>query len=308
MIDVCIPKTLFGNSLEEVTREDLDKLVQRLQEEAEDQYGIFISQDSLFHAEIWYLEYRKNVILPIRYCLFNLLDKIALCSGWRTQDLTKVKYISREGNKGYKVALHTDDYEICFYDKTTAAIFNGTGQDKEIFRSLFKQGFQVLSYEVKLFNKSAITRKLKPHKPLHSFTLQDVCDQGLAQQVLWSHWEEIEKTIPMVRLSTAQLQKSIYQASLNGGSMKDILLKWGVDELERKFGSTRLKHLLVPTGSKMGNKRRENQYAALKKKRQALKSLFKNRKEYIVQKISSYLKEFKPIRYDHQTGDIQGVL
>lgn len=90
--------------------------------------------------------------------------------------------------------------------------------------------------------------------------------------------------------------------------MNDILLKWCVDELERKWGSTRLKHLLVPTVSKMGNKRRENQYVALKKKRQMLSPLFKSRKEYIVQRVSSYLKEFTPIRYNSQTGDIQGVL
>lgn len=203
LIDVCVPKTLFGNSLEEVAREDLDKLVQRLQEEAKEQYGICIPRDSLLYAEVWYLEYRKNVILPIRYCLMNLLDKIALCLAQRTQDLTKVKYASREGNKGYKVALHTEDYEICFYDKTTAAIFNGTGQDKEVFRNLLKQGLQVLSYEVKMFNKPAVTRKLKPYKSLYSFTFQDVCDPVLSQQVLLSHWEHIEKTIPTVRLRTA---------------------------------------------------------------------------------------------------------
>ena len=75
--------------------------------------------------------------------------------------MTKVQYYSRAGNKGCKVALHTNGYEICFYDKTTRALYEGTGDDQKVYTNLLNNGYQALNYEVKLFSKGIISQQLR---------------------------------------------------------------------------------------------------------------------------------------------------
>ena len=307
VIDICVSKTLFGNSLMEATKEDLPLLVEKIQNIAKQKYNIIIPAEEIMWADVWYLEYRKLVLFPVRYCLHNLLEKIHMSLAKWAQDMTKVQYYSRAGNKGCKVALHTNGYEICFYDKTTRALYEGTGDDQKVYTNLLNNGYQALNYEVKLFSKGIISQQLRSVKPRHSYKFADVFDPELCKALLRHHWKQIEEYIPVAKSKRSTLAKSIYTAVLNGASIRDIVFKVGLDYLEQTLGNTLLKQLLVPILKKMGDKRRENQYLALKNKRRELRHLFNSKKEYVVQQITRYLDEFKLIRLN-KYGDIEGIL
>ena len=308
VIDICVPKTLFGNSLTEATQEDLPLLVERIQQIAKQKYNIFIPKEEILWADVWYLEYRKLILFPIRYCLLVLMDKIWLSLAKRSQDMTNVKYSSRLGNKGQKVALHTDGYEVSFYDKTTRAVHKGTADDKKAYRDLLNKGYQVLNYEVKLFKKTIITQQLTPLKRRFSYKLVDVFDESICKSLLMYYWKQLEGYIPLAKNKKATLARNIHTAALNDVSINDIVFKVGLEHLEQTLGNTALKQLLIPASQKMGNKRRENQYLQLKKKRKELRNLFKGKKEFVVRQITRYLEEFKPIRLNKETGEVEGIL
>ncbi|ACC97790.1 hypothetical protein Emin_0228 [Elusimicrobium minutum Pei191] len=309
MIDICVPKSLFHNSLEEHTDRCLNCLIELIRIEARESNGLEISHDAIKFAEVWYLEYGKNIVIPKRHSMHACLDKIALTLAGQHPTLSKVKYYSRVGNNGYQVGLHTKEYEICAYDKTTAAIYNGTGNDKEIFKDLLdRHNLQVLRVEVKLFKSKYIKKHLGKLKYMHSFKLFDLFNSILEQRALKHFWAAIEDALPKVKYSKVALIKQIDAAAKNDVSINDIIFKVGMDYLEHSLGRTVLKQLLVPTSAKIKGKARESQHSTLLKKRKEIQKKFKTKKFYIASRINNYLNEFKPIWIDKENDDIEGVM
>jgi hypothetical protein len=313
VIDVCVPKSLFHNSLEEHRDKCLDCLVEFLVIEAQKK-NLRISHDAIRFADVWYLEYGKNIVIPKRYSIHACLDKIALALAGQHQTLSQVEYDyktdKRIGNKGYQVGFYTKEYEVYAYDKTTQAMSEkSTGNDKEVYRMLLdKHNLQVLRLEVKFFERKNIKKHLGKLKYIHDFTLFDLFNSSFEQRVLKHFWAEVETSLPRVKYSKAKLIKQIDAAAKNNVSINDIIFKVGMDSLEHSLGRTKLKQLLVPTSAKTKSNARKVQHGDFLKKRAEIQKKFKTKKFYIASKITQYLNEFKPIWIDKENDDIQGVL
>lgn len=308
LIDISVPRTLFNNTLEEAKVEDKGKLVWAIQSYAKER-DLNISNWAILNADVWYLELGKNIILSDKRSILNCLFKLGLCLAQYTNWIGKVRYYSNEGNTGYKVCLRNDSREVCFYDKTTKELvskarYNTTNQ--KVFSKLLTDGYRVLRYEVKFFKAAAIKRELGF---FHSGrTFDDIWNTKLIQEILTHFWEDIEDTLPYVRNRKAGLIKSIQTAVQNGVSCNDIVSKIGFDYLEQQLGATILKQLLISCKDKVTRQSRKVSYGNLRTKRSDLKSKFKTKKEYVAQKISQYLQEMKPIRFNKETDEVEGVL
>lgn len=308
IVDVSVPRSLFKNTLEESTAEDMDKIVAHIQKYAYER-GLYIPAEAILNAEVWYLELGKNIILDSKRSLYNCLLKLGLCLVKRANYIGKTWYFTNEGNNGFKVCVRNEGREVCFYDKTTKELALRGGyntENKKIFHKLLVDGHKVLRYEVKFYKSASVKSELKFFGSQRTF--KDVWNASLVQDILTYYWEDIEETLPSVRVRKAGLIKSIQTAVQNGASCADIVSKIGFDYLEQKLGATTLKQLLMPCEAKIQGKTREVSYGTLRKKQQDIKAKFKTKREYVAQKISQYLTEMKPIRINQETGDIEGVL
>lgn len=308
LIDISVPRTLFGNTLEEATVAHKEELVSKIHIYAKE-CGLNIPKWAILNADVRYLELGKNIILPIKHNLHNCLLKLGLSLAKRTNLIGQVCYFSNIGNDGLKVCVRNEGREICFYDKTTKEISAGWEYNKEnqrIFTKLLANGYKVLRYEVKFLKGSVVKKELNFFGSGRTFN--DIWNAELVQEILAYYWDDIEYTLPSVRNRKAGLIKSIQAAVQNEVSCADVLFKIGFDYLEQQLGATILKQLLISCNDKIKRKSREVSYGKLRTKRSDLKSKFKTKKEYVAQKISQYLTAMKPIRINKDTDEVEGVL
>lgn len=308
VVDVSVPRSLFNNTLEEATTEDMEAIVSNIQEYARER-NLDISKEAIFYADIWYLEIGKNIIVSHKYSVYRLLLKIGKCLATGMNWLGQVRYLSATGNRGLKVSLRNEGREVCFYDKTTKELVSGGKYNKnnqKVFKKLLEDGLKVLRYEVKFFNSSSVKRELKHFGSGAKF--KDIWSKKLIENLLLQYWINVAKTIPSVRLRKAGIVKSIQIAVRNNVSCADIVSKMGLDYLEQMLGATLLKQLLLPCENKIKGKKYEVSYGQFVKKMREIRKKFHFNKEYIVKIMDRYIQENRPIRFNKATGDIEGVL
>ena len=130
LVDMSVPRSLFNNTLEEATAEDMGRMVTHIQVYARER-GLYIPTGAILYADVWYLEIGKNIILANKYSLYNVLLKLGKCLAKRKNWVGKVWYYSNVGNMGLKVCLRNKEREVCFYDKTTKELVSGGKYKKE---------------------------------------------------------------------------------------------------------------------------------------------------------------------------------
>ena len=307
IIDISIPRSLFNNTLEESSPKEFPKIVGIIQKYAKS-YGIYIPSYCITGAAVWYAEFGKNMPLSCKYNMANLLARIGKTLALRKNWLGKVWYFNNQGNTGLKVCVRNQEREICFYDKTTKELVSSgeyNRSNQQVFQKLLEQGYQVLRYEVKFFNHGVMKRVCAKYGQMARF--DSIWESGFVEQLLADNWREIEAGIPPASSRKHGLIKSIQTAVLNGVKLKDIMVKFGLDYLERELGSTLLKQVLLPIGIRKRNKSQEATYSDLRKQRRSVNGKFKAKKEYVLQKINQYIGEMMPIRLKPETDYIEGV-
>lgn len=308
VFDMNIPRALFDNTIEEAKIEDWDKIVNYIQK-----YGCLnglnIEEKSIANARIWYLEIGKNILIPNRYCIYNLLKKIAKCLVKRMEKIQTKQFVNEIGSQGSKTAILINKRDIGFYDKTAKELSNTATYNKSnriLLKWLLEEGWKVLRYEVKLCCSDMIKQALRSCKI--GFTFSDVWHNQADKKLLKYFFEPIEQTVPPAKSKKEILMKQIRTARIENISMRDICIKVGLDTLEREFGATTLKNAFIGWEDKIKGKKAEMAYIALRNKRKAINKHFKEKKEYVINRIKKVITELEPIRINKETGDIEGVL
>ncbi len=205
VIEFSVPKLIYGNNFDEITEADFSKVIEALQNKLT-AWGIYVFADLLRKAPVGAVHYGKNIVLP-RYTLcksvINLLSK-APVKQWL--DHNKVDF--RNGGHLYKV--HTDSFELAFYDKVKdlQQVKRGAKrayeQEANTQGDLFEYfevatGIQVMRMEVRLNTRAQIQRMLKsvglPDDDLRFFAL---FSQKIAQAVLLHHWNPYKSAMALI--------------------------------------------------------------------------------------------------------------
>ncbi|HEY9687605.1 MAG TPA: hypothetical protein V6C52_11570 [Coleofasciculaceae cyanobacterium] len=208
VIEFSIPKLLYGNNFDEISETDFSKVIEVLQDKLE-AWGILIFAELLRKAPVGSIHYGKNIVLP-RYTLcksiINLLSKAPI-KQW--MDHNKVDF--RNGGHLYKV--HTDNFELAFYDKVKDLQQAKRGAKRAYEPEANVQGdlfdyfevatdVQVLRMEARLNSRSQIQRMLKavglPDDDLRFFAL---FSKDIAQKTLLHHWKPYKSAMALVAMS-----------------------------------------------------------------------------------------------------------
>lgn len=308
VFDLNIPRALFDNTIEEAKEEDWDKIVNYVKKNGLSK-GLIIDETSIANAGIWYLEIGKNIFIPTRYCLDSLLKKIAKCLGKRKDRIQRKQFVNETGYQGSKTGILNNKRDIGFYDKTAKELSNTATYNKSnriLLKWLLEKGWKVLRYEVKLCRSNEIKRALRICEI--GFTFSDVWHNQTDKKLLKYFFEPIEQTIPPAKSKKEILMKRIHTARLEKVSIRDICIKVGLDTLEREFGATTLKNEFVGWEDKIRGKKAEMAYIALRNKRKAINKHFKDKKEYVINRIKKFITELEPIRINKEADIIEGVL
>jgi hypothetical protein len=216
VIEFSIPKLLYGNNFDEVTESDFSKVIEVLQDKLT-AWGILVFAEILRKAPVGSVHYGKNIVLP-RHTLcksvINLLSKAPI-KQW--MDHNKIDY--RNGGHLYKV--HTDNFELAFYDKVKdlhqakRGVKRAYEPEAQVQGNLFDYfevatGIEVLRMEARLNSRTQIKKALKaaglPDDDLRFFAL---FRQGTAQKVLLHLWEPYKSAMALIALSQSETPSAI---------------------------------------------------------------------------------------------------
>lgn len=297
VFDVAAPRYLFGNNLAEATDADLDELVAAIQYEFT-RNGLDVSKEAIYNAQIYYLEYGKNIILPITTSMTALFKRFGkgFTKGYNALEF---HHYRKDRRDGYKVGISLDNRDIAFYDKTTK-------ENKEIYCKLLEQGKKVLRYEATFYNSLSVNTNLSKFKQCGGkFTLREVWDSKLARELLVSFSNEVLNNLPPAGCSKETELRQIKEAIRGGVSIRDILIYKGLENLEKKLGANTVKEMFNPIEERYaGRKKQYMQYGAVKTKQEKLGEYFKTRRDQTIRKIKRTINDFKPIRVDMRTKEI----
>ena len=307
VFDVAAPRCLFGNNLAEATDGDLDKLVSAIQCEFT-RNGLDVPKEAIYNAQIYYLEYGKNIILPITTSMTALFKRFGKGST-KGYNVLEFHHYRKDRRDGYKVGISLDNRDIAFYDKTTKEIVGKSlynKENKEIYGKLLEQGKQVLRYESSFYGSSSVNANLSKFKQCGGkFTLREVWDSKLARELLVSFSNEVLNNLPPAGCSKEAELRQIKEAIRGGVSISNILIYKGLESLEKKLGANTVKEMFNPIEERYaGGKKQYMQYSAAKNKQEKLAEYFKTKRDQTIRKIKRTIKDFKPIRVDMRTQEI----
>lgn len=201
-IQSSLPKLLYGNNFDELSNKDFPQVIAVLKTRLH-KMGIEVTEDQISHAEITGIHYGKNFVLTDGRTPKIIIDKLAQGDYSRRLDVEMVKY--RNNGLGWK--LHTNRYELAFYDKL-ADLHRAQISEKrseEYHNSsqinLFKTypqptPFEVLRMEARLNNKAMINHMFEKLKITTSLTFNQVFSESIAKKVLLSYLDMIESARP----------------------------------------------------------------------------------------------------------------
>lgn len=196
-ITFSVPKLLFGNSVQEVSHTDLNKVVSVLQEVL-GKAGIVISRNNILGGRVTSIHFCKNVFLPKDILLQDILLNLQRVDLNKTVDVTT----KETKNGGQLLHIYAGNHERVFYDKVTDALRPKNKRkdkghidfEREVVDEFGLHQTELFRYEYR--TKKAQTVQSVINKTLERpagtwVTLQDVFLPELCQNILLASWREL---------------------------------------------------------------------------------------------------------------------
>ena len=156
-IELSLPKLMFGNNFDELRYKDFTPLVHKLVTVLHSM-GVEVDAKSLEHAPVIAIHYGKNIVFTDGSTPYHYINKIKEADVSLALDINQTDY----RNSGHCYKLHTNAYEVVFYDKIrdlekakqseSRAIEKDNALQLNMFEKLRRHGkkFEVLRMEVRL--------------------------------------------------------------------------------------------------------------------------------------------------------------
>lgn len=194
-----VPKLLFGNSLQEVSDADFEKVLYKLRKALED-VGIQIESEVLANAKVSAFHLCKNVLLPPEIRMKEVLDELGRVDMSKVVDITKVEY--KHG--GQSLHIYSGTRERVFYDKIADAMRPMVKRkDKgrlERERALIERcgldKHEVFRYEYRVKKGQAVLSEINAHlgrDPKTSVKFKDLFTPDLCKNILLKSWRDLIK-------------------------------------------------------------------------------------------------------------------
>ncbi len=119
-IEVSLPKLLFSNNFEELTRKDFAAVINKLANVLKSM-GVTITREQLAQADVSAIHYAKNIPLTDGSTPYHYINKIKEANIKLSLDVNQTDY----RNEGHSFKWHCNSYEVVFYDPSPPSAFSG---------------------------------------------------------------------------------------------------------------------------------------------------------------------------------------
>ncbi len=220
-IEVSLPKLLFGNNFEELTRKDFTAVINKLTN-ALKSMGVATTPEQLAQADVSAIHYAKNIPLTDGSTPYHYINKIKEANIKLSLDVNQTDY----RNEGHSFKWHCNSYEVVFYDKIRdlekAKLSSKRTLDKDGFFGLCAsqtklrkwRRLEILRMEVRLNKRTKIKQLCKTLGVKTDLTFQNLFKPVVARKVLLHYLDEIESKRPALLDLKAATDKALLVALL----------------------------------------------------------------------------------------------
>lgn len=202
-VEFSAPKMLFGNNFDELTENDFEPLLEKLQEKLYELLSHRFFKSQLAGAGIGAWHPSKNVVFLDYTSSQTILNTIAKLDVSQVYDLQKTNF-----RDGHVVHIHCNSMDIAFYDKLADLRKSKISPKRSFEKDSLVQlnlldsleayrPLEVFRYEVRFVG----TRAIKHAYPeLETWTFEALFRKQLCQDVLLKHWQKLTASVDMLGL------------------------------------------------------------------------------------------------------------
>src|SRR3989338_8461971 len=231
-IEFSAPKLLYKNNFVEIEDKDFEEIVDTLKKTLREDMGVLVSMDSLVNAPASSIHYSKNIKLTNGLIAFTVLKELSKANITKRLDFNQSDF----RNEGHSIKWHANTWELTFYDKikdleqAKISEKRAIEKDNSLQMNLFSdiqearkhKPFEVLRMELRINTRQKLRKVLSDNGYKVEPTFQNIFKKEIAQKILLSYLEDIEKGYP----------KPLY---FDPKSSKDFIAQFEIDNTKTKI-------------------------------------------------------------------------
>lgn len=196
-IEVSLPKLLKGNNLQELNCSDFKQIIRMLRVHLWS-YGIAVSKENLRTADLYRVDFGKNIDLTSICSVADVLALLNRCIGFGRKATYQIQY----QNGGRALRLQNASTDLLLYDKLYAYEMAGISEklsiekdhycQKPLYEMLSCSNKSVLRIEQRYTTRRAIKRLFALYGILRH-TFEDICNPKVGQDVITAEWKLLVK-------------------------------------------------------------------------------------------------------------------
>ncbi len=201
-IDVSLPKLLFGNNFDELQYKDFSSITHKLAATLHTM-GVTTTPEALAHACVVAIHYAKNMLFTDGSTPHYYINKIKESHIPLSLDINQTDY----RNDGHSYKLHSNAYEVVFYDKIRdlekakqsdkRAIEKDNALQLNVLKHLRTGNkLEVLRMEVRLNKRQKMKQLFAKLGIKAELTFNKLFKPAIAKTVLLHYLEELERRRP----------------------------------------------------------------------------------------------------------------
>ena len=254
-----IPKLIYGNSLQEVSENDLEKALYAFKK-ALANAGIIVDSNTVANARVSAVHFCKNVLLPCDIQMQEILTELSRTDISKVVDVTKKEF--KHG--GQSLQIYSGTREWAFYDKVADAMRpkikrkykQGVLHERSIIERHGLQEQEVFRFEYRIKLSASVEKcvnEILGKKPKTPVLFRDLFTPTLCRQAVLNSWREITQRpenqlallAPMEGLGL--FNHVITQALKKGGahSMNQALTSYGLASAIRDYGAKEVRRAIL---------------------------------------------------------------
>lgn len=194
-IEFSLPKLVRGNNLEELTVTDFHDVIILLQTHLKD-YGILVSEENLRWADLYRVDFGKNLDLTLIGPVPEILNMLNRCVGFGRHSIYQIQYL----NGGQSLRLQNASTDLLLYDKLHAYEMAGMSEklsiekdnycQKPLCKMLAASHKSILRIERRYTCRKAV-RKLFTRYGVKMPKFKDICNPQIGQDIITKDWQAL---------------------------------------------------------------------------------------------------------------------
>jgi len=254
-----VPKLIYGNSLQEVSSNDLEKALYAFKK-ALGNAGIIVESETIANARVSAVHVCKNVMLPRDIRMKEILTELSRTDISKVVDVTKKEF--KHG--GQSLQIYSGTREWVFYDKIADAMRpkikrkykQRVGQERGIIERHNLQEQEVFRFEYRIKLAASVEKGVNEalgRTPKTPVLFRDLFTHDLCKKLVLKAWQELVQRpenqlallAPMEGLGL--FDRILAEALKTGGahSMNHALTSYGLASAIRDHGAKEVRRAIL---------------------------------------------------------------